>query len=59
MPCLFPEKWISGNHFPHFSMFGEHKENESKKTQFWSKEKKKLYERKVFSFPYSKENTFP
>jgi hypothetical protein len=40
-------------------MFGEHKENESKETQFWSKVKKKLYERKMFSFPYSKENTFP
>jgi hypothetical protein len=39
-------------------MFGEHKENESKETQFWSKVKKKLYERKVFSFPYSKKNTF-
>jgi hypothetical protein len=40
-------------------MFGEHKENGSKETQFWSKEKKKLYDRKVFSFSYSKENTFP
>jgi hypothetical protein len=40
-------------------MFGEHKENKLKETQFWSKGKKKLYERKVFSFLYSKENTFP
>jgi hypothetical protein len=39
-------------------MFGEHKENWSKETQFWSKENKRLYDRKVFSFPYSKENTF-
>jgi len=34
------------------------KENWSKETQFWSKENKSLYARKVFSFPYSNENTF-
>jgi len=35
MPCLFPGKWIPGNHFLYFSMFGEYKENWSKETQFW------------------------
>jgi hypothetical protein len=54
MPCLFPGKWIPGNHFPHFSMFGEHKNNWSKETQFWSKENKRLYVRKVFSFLFNK-----
>jgi len=54
MPCLFPGKWIPGNHFPHFSMFGEHKKNWSKETQFWLKENKRLYARKVFSFLFNK-----
>ena len=26
-PCLFPEKYFSGNHFPHFFMFGKHMES--------------------------------
>jgi len=53
MPCLFLGKWIPGNHFPHFPMFGE-KNNWSKETQFWSKENKRLYVRKVFSFLFNK-----
>jgi len=26
-PCFFPEKYFSGNHFPHFSMYGKHIES--------------------------------
>ena len=31
MPCLFSGIYFSGNHFPHFSMFGKHKESWSRK----------------------------
>jgi len=33
----------------------KHKENELKETQFWSKNKKSFYERKVFSLEKRKE----
>jgi hypothetical protein len=39
MPCLFPGIHFPGNHFPHFPMFGKHKENQSKETQFQSTKK--------------------
>ena len=58
LPCLFPGIHFPGNHFPHFSMFNKHKENQSKETQFQSTKKMKPYSRRVFSFLYSKENTF-
>jgi len=50
MPCLFPGKWIPGNHFPYFPMFGEYKENWSKETQFWSKKNTRLMTGKCFPF---------
>ena len=59
MPCLFLGIHFPGNHFPHFPMFGKQKENGSKETQFQSTGKIKRESRKVFSFLYSKENTFP
>ena len=59
MLCLFPGIHFSGNHFPHFPMFGQHEENWSEEIEFQSTEKKKsLHARKVFFFPYYKENTF-
>jgi hypothetical protein len=39
-------------------MFGKHEEKWSKETEFSQWKKKSLHARKVFSFPYSKENTF-
>ena len=58
MPCLFLEIHFPENHFPHFPMFDKHKENRSKETQFQSTKKIKRESKKVFSFLYSKENTF-
>ena len=58
MPCLFLRIYFPRNYFPHFSMFDRHLENWSKKSEFRSEEKISLHASKVFSFFYSKENTF-
>jgi hypothetical protein len=50
MPCLFLEIHFPENHFPHFPMFGEHKENWSKETQFRQRKKRGFMAGKCFPF---------
>jgi hypothetical protein len=60
MPRLFPGIHFPGNHFPHFPMFGNYMESESKESKFWSTENVNFNSRKVLSPFYSwKTLSFP
>jgi hypothetical protein len=60
MPRLFPGIHFPGNHFPHFLMFGNYMESESKESKFWSTENVNFNSRKVLSPFYSwKTLSFP
>jgi hypothetical protein len=50
MPCLFPGKWIPGNYFPHFPMFGAQKKIGQRKLNSGQRKTKAFMLGKCFPF---------